>query len=251
MISRYEAYMDGKALSSIDPSICVLDIQPGDVSQSIRTVKVAGRAGARVIKKERNSTSVTVIFEIHEYNTVKRDVVCQKIQKWADGDILCVSTRPEQQMRCVCEEYPRANAKAWTEPLSMTFTAYNPPYWQEKNKTIVTLTGTSASSSVYVPGNVDGAVVELSVKANAAAGGFSVQVGSTSLTVLVSMAADDVVTITYDDKMIQSIKKGNTSILDKRTGADDLLAKCGQINVFALSSDASVTATFSVRGCWN
>ena len=31
MISRYEAFMDGTALSSIDPSIFVLDIRPGDV----------------------------------------------------------------------------------------------------------------------------------------------------------------------------------------------------------------------------
>ena len=81
MISRYEAYMDGVALSSIDPSIYVLNLQPGDPVQNIVTRSVAGRPGARVTKRMQNSTSETVVFEIHEYDTVKRNEICQKVQK--------------------------------------------------------------------------------------------------------------------------------------------------------------------------
>ena len=250
MISRYEAYMDGIALSSIDPSIYILNIEPGDASRKFKSNKVAGRYGLRLSGVEVESTSETITFEIHEYDTVKRMAICQNVQKWAKGEILTVSDRPGQRLRCVCESLPKVNARDWTEAISMTFTAYNPPFWEEETKTVVSITGTSVNQTVYVPGNAEEALVELSVKANASAGGFTVAVNEVQLTVLVSMAVNDVVTITYDKKGIQSIKKGNTSILDKRTGADDLLAKCGVLNVFALSSDASVTATFSVRGCW-
>lgn len=250
MISRYEAYMDGEALSAVDSSIYVLDIQYGSPSYAIQTSKVSGRPGARVVKKESESTPVTILFEIHEYDTAKRQAVCQKVQKWANGKILAVSDRPNQQLRAVCQNFPVINAKAWTEPVSMTFIGFNPPYWEEKNQTLVKITGASGNKKAFVPGNAGKALVELTVKANASASGFTAAVAGHQLTVLVQMATNDTVTISYDENMIQSIKKGNTSILDKRTGADDLLAVSGETNTFEISSDASVTATFAVRGCW-
>ena len=90
----------------------------------------------------------------------------------------------------------------------------------------------------------------MTVTASASISGFTLSVGSYQMTVNVSMAANDTVTITYDENLIQSIKKGNASVLDKRTGADDLLAECGKINRFSVSASSSITAVFSVRGCW-
>ena len=248
MKSRYEAYMDGIALSSVDPSIYILNIQPSEAKQSIRTSKVAGRAGARVTRKEQDSTSVTVLFEIHEYDTAKRQLICQKDQKWAEGNILTVSDRPEQRLKCVCEQYPRANAREWTEPVSVVFTGYNPPYWEERIPTTVT---TTSSASAYVPGNAPESLVSCVVTASASISTLTLTVGSKSIVLDgIGASANDVITVGYDANNVLFIKKNTTSILNKRTAgsADDLVAKCGEVNTFTTSANTS--AVFTVRGCW-
>ena len=65
-----------------------------------------------------------------------------------------------------------------------------------------------------------------------------------------SVGAGNTIKIEYDDQLIQSIRVGSTSILDKRTGADDLIANCGEVNSLSFSSSASVTVTYKVRGLW-
>ena len=248
MTSRYEAYMDGIALSSLDPSIYVLNIQYGDVQQSVSTRTVAGRPGARIIKKTFDRASVTILFEIHEYNTEKRQAVCQKIQKWANGSILSASDRPGQQLRCVCEVYPKVNAKEWTESISMTFAGYNPPYWENENETIIK---TTSSKKAYVPGNAPETLVSAVVTANASISTLTLTTGSKSLILAVSAVQNDKIYVGYDENRILYIKKNSTSILDKRTGADDLTVPCGGFSTFSVSADASVSAEFRVRGCWH
>ena len=250
MLGRYEAYMDDIALSSIDPSILVLNVEHTTPEMNIISANLANRHGAFITRKKTNSVGVTITFEIHEYDTVKRQAICQKVAKWADGVILKTSDRPGQRLRAMCRQYPVVNARDWTAAVTVGFTANALPFWEEENPVNVSFTGTSGSSSVYVPGNADEALVEVSVTANAASAGFTVVVGSTQITITDTIAKDAVVKIEYDDKLIQSIKKGTTSLLNKRTGADDLLAKSGEFNTFSYSADANVTVVFTVRGCW-
>lgn len=247
MISRYEAFMDGIPLSSVDPSVYVLNIQPGDNNPEIRTSKVAGRAGARVIRKEHNSLPVNILFEIHEYDTVKRQAVCQKVKSWANGRILSVSDRPDQRLRCVCESYPNANAKEWTEALTVGFTAYNPPYWENARETIVT---TTSSKTAFVPGNAPETLVSAVVTVNSSISSLTLTTGVKSLVLSVSAVQNDKIYVGYDDNNILYIRKNSTSILGNRTGDDDLTVPCGDQATFSVSSNGNVTAEFRVRGCW-
>lgn len=249
MISRYEAYMDGVALSSIDPSIYVLNLQPGDPVQNIVTRSVAGRPGARVTKRMQNSTSETVVFEIHEYDTVKRNEICRKIQKWADGKVLSVSDRPTQQMRCVCSSYPKVNAREWTESLAVSFVAYNPPYWEDKNETVIR---TTSSKKALVPGNAPGALVSADITVGSSISSLTVTAGDKSIVLDYSLSQGNVVHIGYDDNGILYIRKGSVSIIKHRTAAsdDDLIVPCGEWSTFSVSSTGSLSAVFRVRGCW-
>ena len=252
MLTRYEAYMDGVALSSIDPSIAVLDIVPvpGDINCAFATR--ANREGAVLTNKNKSSEGVQISFEIHEYSPMKRMDICQRVSKWANGEILQTSDRQGQRLRVMCSQYPVVNAKDWTAPVTVVFTAYVLPYWEEDAPAVISLTGTSGNAQIYAPGNAGEVLVEATVKANAAVTTFTLTVGSTHITLSgLSLAANDVVTISYDKNLIQSIKKGNTSLLDKRTGSDDLLTTSGEYVTVEISADASITATFSARGCWH
>jgi len=54
----------------------------------------------------------------------------------------------------------------------------------------------------------------------------------------------------YDDNMIQRIMDDTTSLLSKRTGADDLIAVCGERNRMAFTASGNADVVFSARGAW-
>lgn len=255
MTSRYEAYMDNTSLSSVDSSILVLDIGYPETQFDNSLLNFANRDGGYIKARHKQSAQCQITFEIHKYSIADRQEVCQKVVKWANGSVLKTNDRPNQQLRCVCDQYPSINsAKKWTDPVTMVFTGHEFPYWEDTEQTTLTLTGTEASGTMSVPGVLGNAFVEATITPLAAMSSITLTVGYTSIT-LEGLSADttDTITISYDSRKIQSIKMNDTSILDKRTGAssDDLLAKCGTTVTFAIESETSSTVVFKARGCYS
>ena len=254
MTSRYEAYMDSVSLSGLDDSIFILDISHPAAERSRSLVNIANRSGSFLSSEKRSPISVVITFEIHKYGIADRQAVCDKVVKWAGGSVLKTNDMTDKQLVCVCDQYPSVNsAKRWTDPITMTFTAYEFPYWEDTTQTTLTLTGTQTSGTLAVPGVIDDAFVEATITANAAVTEISLTVGSTNFTLEnLELTNGDVVTIAYDSRKLLSIMHGTVSLLGKRTGAssDDLLAKCGKTVTFAVEADASVTVVFKVRGCY-
>ena len=250
MTSRYEAYIDGTSLSSLDSSILVLDIQPGDIAPQYRSVRRAKRPGMIITDSYIDKASVNILFEIHKYSTSARLEVCQKVQKWANGAVLKTNDRPTQQLNVVCESYPAPNAKNWTEPLTVAFAGYNPPYWEDITATTVNVTTTS--QTVSVPGNAPETLVSAVASVQASATTITFTVDGKSITVNnLETDSGDTITLGYDDGILY-IRQGTVSILDHVTtsSADVLKTRCGADNTFAISSDGVVTCAYTLRGCW-
>lgn len=253
MISRYEVWLDGQALSEISQDILVLDIQYPPLSYANSVIRSAKRQGARLYRRQVDENSVTVLFEIHAYDTRMRQEICNAVETWASkGGVLKTSDRDGKQLRCVCKTPPAIrSARDWTEPLSIVFVAYALPFWQETIPATLTLSGTSGSGNLYVPGSIEDTFVEAEITANAALSQIILQAGNTSMTLSgLSVSSGQKIVISYDDEMIQQIKVGNTSLLDKRSGADDLRVDSGQSSEFSFASSASASVTFTVRGLW-
>jgi len=253
MISRYETVLNGQPLSSISADILILDINYSPPTFQNEVYTVAKRNGGRVYRRYVDRIQVTVSFAIRAYNIAERQQICNAIQQWArKGGILQINDREGQRLRCVCETLPVvSSALKWTDPLFVTFSAYSLPFWEEVVPSVLSLSGTSGSGSLWVPGCIDGALVEVDATANASVTSLDLTVNSRTLTLSdISISSGQVIKIAYDDEMIQSIKVGSTSLLAKRTGVDDLLVDCGQSNSFSFSSDASVNVDFKVRGLW-
>lgn len=259
MIQRYEAYMDGVALSSIDNSIVITDISHKAASVSLKTNKTANRNGAKITSKYFDAASVAVTFMIREQNTIKRQEICQKIALWATKEgYLSTYDRRWQILKCVCEGIPAIDsAKNCYDELSIEFKGYNPPFWQEENATKVTLGGTngatSGSTTAYIPGNVKETLLNVKVTAKVSISSFSVTANGKTLSFSgLSLSNGDVVNIDYDDMLNLRIKKGSTSLMDKRTAAsaDELLVDCGKANSFSFTSSGNAVVEFTARGWW-
>lgn len=254
MTSRYEVTLNGIALSSLSADILILDVNYPEPSFNDNSYRVAKRHGATTDDRVFNPKSVAVSFEIHAYDIRQRTAVRDAVCAWAkNGGKLEINDREGQFLQCVCSKFPSVESvRNWTDPLTIQFTANEIPFWQEIMPSSISLTaGTSGSGTLYVPGSVNGALIEANIHTNASITSVALTVNSRTLTLSgLSVTSGKDITITYNDKAIQSIMVGTTSLLDKRTGVTDLLANCGENNSVSFTSSASVTVTFSVRGCW-
>lgn len=253
MISRYEATLNNVALSSIDGSIYIADIQYASPSIQTQTVQAAKRQGAFVTDRRQEKSSVTVTFEIRKYGIADRQSVCQAIVKWAmNGGILETNDRPGQRLRVICGQPPVVESTMhWTDELSVVFDAYSPPYWEEKTAATQTLTGSDADGTVSVPGSIGKAPVDVTITPSSTLTGITIYAGDTYLSLSgISVTSSQTVEIFHDENGFLHIESAGGSLLNKRTGSDDLLVQSGRMEGLSVSANVSVTAVFSVRGYW-
>lgn len=254
MISRYQVSLDNNDMAELDDNLLILNVSHDEPKKIIDTAQLGSGDGLYIAREHKERASVTVTFELHHYSIKKRQEACQKVVAWArKGGMLRVNDREGQFLRCICESFPYVNSvRDWTAPLSITFTAYGLPYWQEDEATILTLTGASASGTLKVPGNADDARVEVFIVPKNTLTNIKITVGSTSISLEgISVASNSSVDIYYDSDVLK-ILSGKKSLLANRTGAssDDLMAKCGGNTSVSVTANVSVTATIMARGCW-
>lgn len=253
MISRYDVFLNGIALSSISPEILILDIQYPPVTIRNESFALAKRQGAKVTRRYIEYNSVSVSFEIQSYDVHERQAILNSVVRWAkNGGILQTNDRQGQRLRCICEQFPSiGTAKNRGQEIQITFSAHSLPFWEEVNPAILTITGANTTGSLYVPGNVDDAFVEVTATANGTLTSIKFIAGDTNLTLSgISIASGGKIVIAYDDDMIQSIKTGNTSLLSKRTGNDDLLVNSGETSTFGVVANVACSVEYRVRGLW-
>ena len=252
MISRYEAYMDGQALSHVHPGIQIMDIAHSVSSVRRQMQSIANRNGMVILSKAQDSTSVEILFALRLYSIQERQAALQKIQQWAQGSILETNDREGQRLHVVCDAFPTIqSALGWTDVLSIQLTAYEKPFWENKTPSVLVLNGSDTQGRLFVPGNAGDAFAEVTVTPQQTIHELTVIVADTMIR-LEQLSTDQVITIGYDEHGYQYIKAGNDSILSKRTAAssDDLIAICGKKNTVSVQADNPVMAKIQVRGLW-
>ena len=253
MISRYEVELNGGKLSEVDERILILDVNYQGPNHTWQSYANGGKDGGMRYGRYKGKSGLSISFAIRAYDIAERQAVCQSVCTWArDGGVLRVNDRPEQILRCECDQLPYvASVMKWTDPLTVVFGAYNVPYWQQENVDSDVLSGTSASGALYVTGNAPEAVVSATVTAQATLKRIVLTVGDTSMTISgVSVAKGRSMILSYTDDGILQITYNGSSVLAYRTGADDLIAKCGMNNNVSFTADAQCRVEFTARGLW-
>ncbi len=255
MTTRYEAWLDKKSLSAIDPAIYIRDIAYDAPRFAMTTSSIPGRNGQRIASRHAQSTSVTIAIEIHEQDIAKRQEICQRVQAWAaKGGSLTTNDRRGQRLRVICETPPViASALKWTQPLKITFTAYEQPFWEDEYPRSVTLNGTG-SKSMYAPGI--GVLTRVEVVARNTSGStvnaLTLKAGGTTMVFSgLGLASGETLEIGYDENGLLVIRSGSTSKMKCRTADsdDDLMIETGKNETVSVS-DADVNVTFKARGLY-
>ena len=255
MTTRYQVSLNNNQLDAVDSRIVVTDIQYPE-PQIVPTLDARGGTdGAVVSRWFRQKASVTVSFIINAYGIADRNEVLQKIIKWAmAGGVLRTNDRTGQRLsHAVADQLPAMRAKHWTEELTLTFSDYAFPYWE--NDTEITLSlaaGTDQSGSITVDGNARQTYLTGAITAKASVTWIKIITSmSTVYLTGLNLSNGDVVNIGYDSGMNLTIMNGTTSLLDKRTGdsADELLIPIGT-NMVMVQASGNVESSIKARGCW-
>lgn len=254
MISRYQVWLNDESMSNINNNLLILDVSYEQPKYQMETAQIVGREGMSIGNKYRETASVTITFELHIYDITDRQSALDDVIAWArNGGILKTNDRDGQRLVCVCDKFPSiTSVKKWTDALSITFTAYGIPYWEDEEATTLTLNGTNASGTLAVDGNGGDAFVSCVVTAVNNITSFRVDAGDTFIQLDgINVPSGGSVAISYENGIL-SIKQGAVSLLNKRTAlsSDDLVVPSGDSSTFSLIASDTASATFSVRGCW-
>lgn len=269
MTSRYQVWLkDGQenvSLESINPGIYVSDIKysPPEIS---RDTMQKPNIGYFVGPCHTGYGTVDVSFSLEVYDTVARQSAMAQVAAWAmKGGWLTTSDRPGQRLYVVCDKPPVVNSVLkWTETITITFTAYGLPYWQDSSYTIYKTPAPTYDSTnqVYVAsvsaandGNFP-AFVAVKIIPSASMASIDVRAGSTRINLYnINLASGHTLRINYyDDTHIQYITDNGTHVEQYRTATsdDDLILPVGggSLSVRSATTFPAEFAEFQIRRLW-
>lgn len=250
MRTRYEAWMNGAALSEIDGDIMVTDIREKAPTMKPVTIAKGWADGTRLAGNFRQSLSVAIRFCIRAYATEKRKDACSRVREWAREGWLEISDRPEQRLYVVCSTPPNIDsALRWTDTVEMVLTAYEVPWWEATAPNKATYSGKNGNTTLSVVGQAE-APLDMSVTATSTITRVKVSANGKTITVDgLNVEAGKRLEMSHQKNGLLSIKADGVSVLGKRTAmsADDLMVKPGA-NTIAFEANTECTAVFTARG---
>lgn len=247
----YDVTLNGVPLSTVSPSIFVVDITetPAD---SVTTQPKPLHNGSRRIRQQRESLIVTVSYALREQSVERRLEIMQLVQKWAQkGGFLTRSDRPGQRLRVVCDTPPRIDsALKWTEVLQLSFTAYDEPFWESLSPVSCTTTG---KKQLFVPGTAQDVRASATVTVTGSTlTSLTVATGCGSIKLAgMSIQQNGVIDIGYTDDGYLYIRSGDASLMLDRTidSSDELRVPVGYSDV-QVSGNTGVSMILTARGAW-
>lgn len=255
MITRYSVALNGVQLDALDDAIIITDIQYAAPSREVVSSRFAGGNGSLYERTRTNSASVIVQAEIHEHDTERRQQICEAVQAWAmQGGKLTTGDKPGRFLDVACETPPMIDsALKWTGKISMVFTAFSVPFWQDVNQLRANIS-CNGSTGLYAPGNASDAVVDVLLTNSGASAITRVDltVGDTELHFLgLSVGAGQTLEIGRENGIMFARVDGS-SVLDKRTAQsdDDLTIKPFGVRTLSVNTDGTASTVFKVRGMW-
>ncbi len=254
MILARRIALNGSQLDQVDESIVIRSIDPGAPKETVQTATRMGGFGQRITGRHWESIDVQVRYaiDIPKRQLADRREVFDLVNAWAmNSGWLTINYMSGKRLYVENATIPSsADLWNWTEEFTITFHAYEVPFWQSDTPT------TSTSSTITVPGTAPTVCdAEITNESGETIDTLNVQVGQSAMaftnlgleddeTLVISHAADGTISI--------RIRNGSAyrSALDKRTGgsADDLYAKPGS-NLITITG-GTVTHSVSCYGRW-
>lgn len=245
MILNKRAALGGAQLDEVDPYIVIRGIDPGTPSENLTSVERMGGAGSRVTGDHFGVLEIKVTFGIDIPKTfpAERRRVYDAAVAWArQKGWLTVSPMPDKRawVDKVLFENP-GDFRDWTKDYTFTFRCHGVPFWQDETQSqAVKNSITNGSVQIDVPGTAQ-TVLNVLFKniSGQKVANFAVTANGNRIALTgVDLAANEELRIDHRTDGLLRIRKGNTSVYQLYTGADDLYVDPGTVTVTVEASRA-------------
>lgn len=246
----------GDYLHEIDEAVVITGIDTGKPEKTISTATKMGGWGQRITGEHWETLECTVSFAINvpRRNLARRAEVFDKVRAWAlsiEGTYLTTNLKPRKRLLVDRVDFPGSgDLFEWTDSYDIVFKAYSVPFWQDNNQTIVTKnTITKGSVTLIVPGEVTTiAGLTFVNKSGKTINNFSATIGGNTMSFTnLGLPGSGELQISHTSAGRLIIRVDGSSVLSKRTGADDFYVEPGP-NTVTISSDRAGSLTVATIG---
>lgn len=250
-------YIGGIAMDSLSESIGVIDVVEKMATIQVSTSAMAKYDGLRKISRKKTVRVVSVEFDIFEDDMQMRRSILDDVLLWADGGEdrwLELDSKQGEHLIATCTKLPEISARDWGKSLKIEFTAYD-PYWysnQEMRVEVDTSAGTALEKSICVKGSGESCFLYFSIKntGGVAMNTAKVEIGSKKITFAsLGLAVGSVMEFSYDAHGFQKFMVGNTSVMAKRGGDDDLVVQQRKNVTVKVTTSTNGEVVLKARGC--
>lgn len=254
MILSRRVSLGGVQLDELDESIVIRGIDTGVPHESLDAVSRMGGAGQRLVSQHWETLDVSVrwAMDIPKRQLARRREVFEAVTSWAmQNGWLTVNYMTGRRMYVDKTILPGSGDMwNWTDEFTITFRAYNVPFWQDEQPISIVRNGiTTVSASINIPGQAR-TVLDVSFKNTSGASMDTLSVSAGGNTISLSglgLASGSTVAISHGTDGLLRIMKGSTSVYDKYTGSDDLYVNPGACTV-SITAGKTGNATISATG---
>lgn len=259
MIMNRRVALGGTQLDSLDDSIVIRSTDPGVARENVSAVDRMGGIGQRITSEHWSvlEASVTFAIDIPKRQLTDRREVFDKVIAWALGKgWLTMNQMPDKRLYVDKVVLPGGGDMwEWTNEYTITFKAYDVPFWQDDEATEATIAAADeGSGSITVPGLMETVCdAEITNASGNTIDSMSVTVGSSVMSFTsLGLADEEKLVIGHEGGTLYiRIYTGSSYFrraMDKRTGssADDLYVTPGAKAITI--TGGSVTAKVSCFG---
>ena len=256
-LSAVEEAVNQITIPAIGVRIHLLDVE--ELAPAVRTVTASRIGGGlHLLRRQREQLSLRVRFLIEEYDIAARHQLLHLVAAWAEaGGVLTLHEDGKRVLRVVCTQFPAMSTLNWLETLSLVFTAFSCPYWEDAAETSFLMPNTSDAPSklLAVPGDAPETPLNLLIR----------NIGDTAITTLTISAAGKIsfqgltlapgaaIRIHHNAGVFaaEMVSDDSTvSILPYRTpdSADDLLLRPGVLNEIRVEAGSAAFVSGRCKG---
>ena len=256
MILSKRVALGGVQLDELYEQIVIRRIDPGVPYEEVDAVNRMGGVGQRVTGQHWETLEVNITYAI---NVPKREMQLRReifdaVNAWAmRKGWLTVNWLPGRRFYVDKVVLPGSGDMwQWTEEYTITFRAYNVPFWQDELPAQAS-SGTVSSGRVWVPvgGNMR-TVMDASFRnmSGMVINNLWIQANGNRITLSgLGLGGSSTLQISHGMDGILRITAGGASVYNKYTGADDLYVNPGNVAV-DFAADRAGILTAQAYGRW-
>lgn len=233
MILTRRVALGGAQLDEIHSAIVIRRVDTGVPHEAVGAVNRMGGFGQRMTMHHWETLEVGVAYaiDVPKRQLALRREIFDAVNTWAlQGGWLTTTSQPGKRMWAEKTVIPSSgDLWDWTDEYTITFRAYGVPFWQDAEATTVTDTLTEDTVLINVGGNVE-SVLDATFEntSGSTINTFSISAGGNTLNLSdLGLGNGETLTITHGTDGLLRILAGNTNVLNKRSGSDDLYVKPG------------------------